>query len=388
MFQEQAPETTRQKIQLWSRLHNRGLDSAALRFRKKCQSSLFENEWQTDSQNILRFQFAVQEHQQILELAKRDQEPKLQEVNDSLDRLYYYEKLKHYSKSLIQQKFTSKQYDFPLIDEILERAKAPKYQSLYGLQFFASAIQALRSDHDPAYFEMKKILFQQVNLLDRTELPYMLLLSRNYCIQRLNDRERSFTSELFEIYQLEIDQDLIRVKGRIPAATYKNIATLSLLLRRFDWLEQFLHEYRDAVDEGSYYFNLGVLRFTQSRYEEADELFLKTGFQEVLMDLSVKTWQLKTHFELWLKYPDDFGYDERLEAHITAFTTFLNRKKARLPKHYLYHLNFGKFVRELLRRSRPYQRDPEELSELLKRVRAVEQLSDRAWLVEKLHEML
>ncbi len=386
--QAQQEREIDRELLLWPKLHHAGLPSAAKGLKSRCHKRLFEHNLHRDSDNLRRFQFAMEEHQQILQQGKRDLEPKLQEVNDTLDRHYYYEKLKHYCKSLVQGKFTKSTYQFPLVEEILLEIQREPYLSLHGLQFYRHAIQAFQQEHDPAYFEMKKILFEQRHAHDPEELPQQLLLARNYCIQRLNNRARDFLPELFAIYELEIDLELIVVRGQIPQATYKNIATLSMMLKRYDWLERFLHRYRTAVDEGSYFFNLAILRFIQGNYKETLDLLAQADNDEVLMNLSAKTWQLKTYFELWLKYSDESEYDEKLEAHLTAFTTFLNRKKSSLPNHYHYHLNFGKFVRELLRKSQPYQKDKHALQKLLDKVNANEQLADRAWLLEKVQDLL
>ncbi len=385
---QQQTDATVQQLLLWEKLHKAGLKSEARRFKNRCKNTLFDIKPQLQRQDLSRLKYTLLEHQQILDAGKRDQEPKLQEINDALDQHYYYQKLKNYCKSLIQRKFTVQDYHFPLIDHILDQVANNKIEVSRGLKFFSFAALALKQEHDPTYFEMKQILFEETGELDSKEIPFMLLVARNYCIQRVNQRAGIFMPELFAIYQLEIDLGLIAVDGQIPAATYKNIAQLSLLLKKYDWLESFLNQYRDAVDERSYFFNLAILRFTQSRFEEVITLFEQADYQEILMSLSAKTWQLKTYFELWLKYPEQFSYDEKLEAHITAFTTYLNRRKSSLPKHYHYHLNFGKFVRELLRKSRPYARDQKELQDLLDRVHKSEQLADRGWLLEKLEAIM
>ncbi len=388
LYQEQAKHQDRRDIELWSMLHAQKLDLESNRIKDKSERQLFVQLLQNDSANLLRHQFAQAQHQQILELGKRDQEPKLQTLNDTLDRFYFFEKLKHYSKALIQRKFSKQEYNFPLIDGVLDTVRKEPYQNLYGLQFYAYAVQALKSQEDQHYYRMKEILFKHTAELDTKELPEMLLVARNYCIQQLNNRESNFMTELFEIYQLEIDEDMIEVEGQIPTATYKNIATLSLLLKRYDWLENFLHEYKSSVKESSYFFNLALLRFSQQRYEEVIDLFEQAEYEEVLMNLSAKAWQLKTHFELWLKYPEDFEYEERLESFITAFTTFLNRKKSRLPQHYLFYLNLGKFAREMLRYSRAYQFDADELQKLVLRVKDTESVAERDWLVKKIRDLM
>ncbi len=369
---------------LWRLLYKRSLVRPAEKLKANNRAYLFEEVLQADSSNIDRHHFAMQEHLQILHLGKRDQEPMIQEVNNTIDRYYFYEKLKHYCKALIQKKFGSKQYEIILIEQILQAVGEQRYQSYLGLQFYAHAARALKHQSDEDYVVVKKTLFDNISGLDRRELPIMFLVARNYCIQRLNNRKRNFLGELFELYELENEQGMILINGKIPPATYKNIATVALLHKRYTWLEKFLHRHRAAVEENSYLFNLAQLRFSQARYEEVLQLVEQTSFKEVLMNLSAKAWQLKTYFELWEKYQDDYAYEERLEAHLTAFTTFLNRKRARLPGHYLYHLNLAKFVRELIRYSRPYERDEQELMKLLQRVKATDQVAERRWLVEKL----
>ncbi len=355
------------------------------------RSQLFEQDYQKEAQNLNRYWFSVQEHEDIIEEGQRDTEPKLQPVSDTLDRFFIYQKLKHYCSALTQMRFQETSYKFQFIEEVIDLAGSAPYRKFKGIQFYLLSIQSMLKEGEQAemaYREMKHLLFHDLRASDRDDMQSMLRLARNFCIQQINQRRKDYIQEVFEIYQLEIDEGLIYSDGKIAKATYKNIGTAAMLLHEYEWLDNFIEQNRYSVEEGAYFFNLASLRFSQKRFEEAVDLFNKAEHQEVLMNLSVKAWLLKSYYELWLLHPNDMHQEDRLEAHITAFTTFLNRKKAVLPDHYLFHLNLGRFVREMLRYSRPYQSDTEKLTDLLERVKASRHIAERRWLIAKINGLL
>ncbi len=386
-FRLQSQDRAAQQLLLWKELDRRGLRVYAESLQQDLGKVLDSSLYDSDSYNFQHFEYARIEHEIIFAEGQRDKEPKLQEVSDALDHFYYYQKLKFYCSSLMLARFSKIEYDFSLIKEVLQEVEQANFQHHYGIQYYHHAAKALLGEGDQHFAEMKELLQEKLLGGQEADLQPMLLVARNYCIKKLNKNERSYLAELYEIYQLEIDQGLIYVNGKIPAATYKNISTVAILLKRYDWLEGFLEENREAVEPGSYHFNLAILRFSQERYDEVVALFEKADYQEVLLNLSAKAWLLKTYYELSLKHPEKEDYADRLEAHITAFTTFLNRKRRRLPAHYLYYLNLTKFSREMIRYSRPYQFDKEQLRLILERVGDTVQIAEKGWLRRKLEAL-
>ena len=73
----------------------------------------------------------------------------------------------------------------------------------------------------------------------------------------------------------------------------------------------------------------------------------KIDFKEGLLRLSAKCLMLKTYYELYQKYNDDFEYEEKLDLFLHSFNTFLNRKKEHFPRHYIYYMNLTGFIKKL-----------------------------------------
>ncbi len=388
IYQRQKASPIERQMTLWKELSRRNLKLYAESVQKDIEKLLDSSAYESDRYNYAHFEFAREEHELIFALGQRDREPKLQEVSDSLDHFYYYQKLKFYCSSLMLARFSKIEYNFALITEILEKVDEANYSHHYGIQYYRHAVYALLDKGDEHFFAMKALLQEQLLGEAAEDLQAMLLAARNYCIKKLNSNRREFLEELYELYQLEIKQGLIYVNGKIPAATYKNISTTAILLKRFDWLEQFLTDNQQAVSPGSYHFNVAILRFSQGRYEEVVNLFEKADYDEVLLNLSAKAWLLKTYYELSLQQPENDQYEDRLEAHITAFTAFLNRKRRSLPEHYLYYLNLARFSREMIRHSRPYNFDAEQLKSTLDKVLSIREVAEKGWLKRKIQALL
>lgn len=328
-------------------------------------------------------------HQAIEAEGQRDQEPNLQQVSDSLDAFYIVSKLKYYCKALNYQRFKTTSYDLQMIVEILAQVERKPYPHIPAIRIYYHAVQTLLDPKAEAHFnQLKKLLHQHSAQLHPTEVQDMFVLARNYCIQQLNTGNKAYLREIFDLYKIEIANYTPAQAEKLPPSTYKNIATVALLLKEHQWLENFIYTFKNTVTEPLFTFNLASLRFSQKRFEEVVELLQPTEYEEVLLHLSVKSLLLKTYFELEQENPHDFDYEDRLDLYITSFTAFLNRKKEQLTKHYIYYLNLTRYLRELLKWGRSLEKTNAKLQQLNESITATTKIAEKVWLQEKVQALL
>ena len=77
---------------------------------------------------------------------------------------------------------------------------------------------------------------------------------------------------------------------------------VALRLDEFDWVEQFIHQYKnnvkDSVRENVFNYNLASLYFARRQYKEALQLLLQVEFTDAAYHLGAKIIQLKSYYAL------------------------------------------------------------------------------------------
>ncbi len=348
---------------------------------KKASYLNVENYYQT-------FQLNLAIHESIEAEGQRDQEPNLQQVFDSMDSFYLIYKLKYYYKAINFQYFKAQDYQCEFIEPILAYIEKGEYDIpelmiyYYGLKCYHDF------EEDGPFDELKKLLEKHVHDFPKKESRELFSIAINYCIRQLNKGNRDYLQSVFELYQFEIKEGIIIEDGKIPAATYRNITTTASLLDELDWLEQFLEEYKEAVDEKDYALNVAQLYFRQARYPEIIQLFKAADYDDVLFILSAKAILLKSAYELKNQFVDDYDYEEKLDAELTNFAAFLHRKKRALPKHYIFYLNLTRNLRELFRLTQEADVNQSKLVQLEEQVKALKEIAEKRWLLQKIRELV
>lgn len=324
-------------------------------------------------------QLQIEVHEQIEAAELRNREPNLQQVSDGLDVFYWVEKLRYYCKALNYQRFRSQEYDWQMIEAILEKVKQRDFSDFPAISIYYHAAMSLSEPNVETHFrELYRLLQFHKRVIHRNELQDMLVLARNYCIFQLNQGNHSYLRTIFEVYRFEIGEGLILKEGKMPNSTYKNIVTTALLLKELEWLESFLYDFEEAVSDEAFYYNLARLRFEQKQYEQTIHLLQLVEYKEVLLLLSSKALMLQSYYERCSEHPDSFEVGEQLEQYLHSFTAFLNRKKQQLTKHYVYYLNLVDLVKTLWEGN-----VAEELEDIGRRIDETAQVAEKIWLREK-----
>lgn len=124
---------------------------------------------------------------------------------------------------------------------------------------------------------------------------------QNYCVKRINEGREEFLRELFNLFRLMIEKNLITDNNTLSQWTYKNIVTTGLRLREFAETEQFIHDWYiklpEAVRDNAYQYNLAVLHYESGQYKRAMQLLTKVHFTDPNYYLDAKCILLKIYFE-------------------------------------------------------------------------------------------
>jgi hypothetical protein len=173
------------------------------------------------------------------------------------------------------------------------------------------------------WFEQLYLLIQkELYRFSTDEQRDIILLANNFCIRKINKGESSYLDKSFSLYQLGINSGALLEKGYLSRFTYKNIVTLGIRLKQFDWTRQFIEENKILLEKkyqaGSFAYNSAYLAYEMKEFDKAIDWLLKADQDDVFIFLSAKNLQMKIYYEM--------QYFDLLEYLLGSVTAFLKRK--------------------------------------------------------------
>ncbi len=267
-------------------------------------------------------------------------------------------------------------FDQPLIDAVLNLLEQNRYTEVPAINLYYHCYKALTDSDSLRWFEaLRSLMRTQHASLPPNEVKDLYLVAINYCIGRSNRGERAFLQEAFELYKEGLATKAFLENHQLSRFTYNNIVLAGLILKDFNWVENFITEYRDFIElkyrESTYNYNLAIFYFEKPDYDKAMELLQRADFDDLSHNLSARRMLLRIYFEK--------NERDALGSLITSFKNFIyrHRELGTVPRN--GYLNLLKFVNRLLSLD---HYDKEALAQLQEEISKTEQLVEKKWLLE------
>ncbi|HFA47420.1 MAG TPA: hypothetical protein ENJ95_00225 [Bacteroidetes bacterium] len=312
----------------------------------------------------------------------------LEEKQALLDVYYLTEKLKDACELVQRSNYLKQRFEpTPLLVSALEVAqKQEAYLRRYWLPGIYSNLYKLLKNNDlEQYPRIKKEVEKHAADLSDTELQYIYNALQNFCIQQINQAEPGFLRQLFDIYILQLERNLLLVGGYLPEWHFKNIVTTGLRLKEHAWVKDFIEKSRPVlhpgIAENAFGYNLANYYYHTKNYGEVLRLLVEVEYTDLRYNLDAKSLLLRTYFDL--------GEEEALMALTDAFRQFLKRNKALKEFKKMGYYNLIKFSRRAfrLKMQRHFTKQKKwenDLKKLREKVDAAETIFNREWLLERL----
>lgn len=318
------------------------------------------------------------ERYQYYATQKRTSALNLQEVNNTLDIAYIVQKLKQTCLSIAHQTVYKTEYQFGLLNDLLHYIEKQNLLNIPAIAIYYHCYFAHTLSESQQHFQHFKVLIlKHADLFPMPEIRDLYLLAINYCVKRYNEGNPGFLKDQLELYQRGLEQKLLLKDGIISRFTYRNVVTLGLILKEYDWVASFIYTYKTTLDknyrESMYSYCLAQLEYSRQCYDEALQLLQKSEYSDLLLNLSAKTLLLKIFYEL--------NEIDLLEAHLEAMKTFLRRKKG-LGYHKDNYVNMIRFTKKILELA-PY--DAKGKIQLRQEIENMGSVAEKVWLMAQLH---
>src|SRR5690606_32342485 len=170
----------------------------------------------------------------------------------------------------------------------------------------------------------------------------MYAYAQNYCIKQVNSGNMKFLTDLFQLYKMTLETGIIFSDKYLSPWSYKNITSVALRLKEYEWAEYFVEQYKERVEpsfrKNAYAYNMASIFFDNGKFDKALELLRHVDFSDVYYSLDSKAMMLRIYYELKEKNP--------LNSLLDSFRVFLKRNKQVSEYQRTLYLNLIKHVRE------------------------------------------
>ena len=333
---------------------------------------------------LLQARIGEETYQLELLNSQKSKDGGLSKSSRNLDVFYLLSKLKNICFMLSDDKFRWPM-EISRHIEFLQDAKA-LYEK-YGLlevplvSIYYKLFEMLTEEEqfESAYGELKKIIEEKGNEVPYETLKMLSGLSRNFIIYKYNGGGKHLEAEVFELYKSQLKQGFLYLQTGLLPATFKNIVTMGLRRREYDWTYWFLNEYKDKIEGTAhvldvYHYNLATYFFRKEEYDNAMKL-LSDQYEDLFYKLSAKRLELKVYYET---------DSEILDSKMDAFKLYVFRlsDKKLLARKIKSNNNFINFLRQI--------RNPKTMTHALRieklknKIQHCRYLSEAEWLLEKL----
>lgn len=328
-----------------------------------------------------RYLFQEQQVNQIIREKNRTDSLPLQSISDQLDYFVAFSKLEIAIPFANTVKVVDLEHNQALVAEsidLYERLPQPIPESLQ--LFYHLLMMLVEEDGEASFKSVKELLQKCQNSLSQQKLYQAFQYAINFCSKMIKQGHESYIKETFDLFSQMLEQDLLFYYTDAADLHFKNVVTIGIRLKKYDWVRDFINENKFAVGEGQREsitnYSYATLYFAEKAYSKAKQLLTKVKFLDPYYRLNTDALLLKIFYET--------GDPESLYFRCRALMLFITRNKVLSSANKEAYLNFIRFIRRISRVKFDRKRN---LPKILEDFKQVEFLVERNWLKEKLKEL-
>lgn len=249
---------------------------------------------------------------------------KMQEVSQKLDTYFLSEKLQTSLDMLTAQSIYKTEFDFGILEDILKYIEENELYELPSIGVYYFTFRSLEfKDEEGYYWKLKDLLMSNLDTFRVQKLKEFFVNLINYCVGKANVGRKEFIRELFELYRVGLEEDILTFGGRVTRVMFINIVNNGSMLEEFDWVGNFIEKFKNdlnsAEKEPVVNLSQGILNYYRKDYQDAEQYLLASTHQDILLNLLTRNYLLRTYYKL--------DKEDELELLIESMGKYLMRKE-------------------------------------------------------------
>ncbi len=315
---------------------------------------------------------------------RRKGEMPFEELMQSLSKFFAAEMLRLNSFSLSYQNVSQRSIEAPLLKEVLnllEHGNLFEIQSSQDtevevLKMYYHIFKALKTSNSLNFNEFKRLLNEHLDKLPEIECRTIYSLAFNFCTKKINSGEIEYLQHYFDLNLLGLENGFLLENGILSKFIYKNTVSAAIRLSKYDWVRQFLEEYKQFLHpkdrEATYSYNLAAYYIGIKDYEKAQRLLQFAEFGDLQNNLAGRAYLVRIYYET--------NALDALDSLLDSFQVFIQRQKD-IGYYKDNYLNLIKVIRQILKTD---LKDLPKRKELRTQVEVTPNIALKDWLLEKL----
>lgn len=343
----------------------------------RTQKSLQDEQFRDAEWHLKAWRLADADMQHFYLSRTRKVDDSIQKVVENLDAFYQDKKLELGGELLNLNQILQTEYDTGFIDDLQQTlSKQPKTKTSVNIRKLVLNILANPEETGP-FYELRALLPQVGQYFPPEKAKGIFAYAQNYCIRKIRTGALEFELELFRIYQDSIRGGYMYENGFISPWDFKNVCSVALKLKEFEWTERFIHSHERRLKPefraAAIAYNSANLAYHQSQYDQALKALMRVEFTDIFYALDTRRMMLMIYFER--------NDSESLFSLIASFKTYLRRNRIIAETTRAAYKNFVDWVARIYR-SRPTK--PARIAKMKSEIEAENQLTEREWLLKQL----
>ncbi len=303
----------------------------------------------------------------------------IQLSNDYLDYYFLLNKLKNSCSMMDREKFIAAKHDYPFLKESVNYIKSnnKNINDQPGIIMYTEILDMLTAEAPEKHFEnLKALIGNYVSVFKREENHNIYLYAINFCARKIREGESKYIEEALNIYVDGIEREVFFQDGFLSPWTFTNASRLSILLKKYDWNEQFISKYHSMLpasfQQNVLNYNLAELYYHTKEFDKSIHHLNKVEFSDFTYSLGSRVILAKVYYET--------NEEEALLSLIASFSIFLKRNKKITNPVKLPFLNFCDLLNRIMRKKK--------LDKLKAKIELTESLADKKWLLQICEEAM
>lgn len=324
------------------------------------------------------------------QLEKHETDWSIQKKQNHLDHFYFAEKLKDACEMMMRSKILQVEYNYTMLEDIIKEIEKniDQYNNIPSIIVYYQVFQMMTKGTSNFYQDLVPILKKYEAFFPKVELESIYNYLQHFCMTKINTGDNSYLSELFQLYQMQLDAGLLIENDFLSEWHYKNIVTVALRLGELDWVKNFIEIYRDKLDpevaENAYRFNLAAYFYQVHQLENVLDLLVQVEYTDIRYRVHAKSLLLRTYYDL-------NEYDAFVSL-TESFRQYLQRNNQISNSRREGFLNLVKFAKKAfqIKNSISISKSEKlriELYKLLKDIGLAKTIFNQSWLNLKVEEL-
>jgi hypothetical protein len=270
-------------------------------------------------------------------------------------------------------------YNKPFLEDIITYISDGKFKGHVAVEVYESIVlMHIQPDNHFHYQNLLSLLEIHADEFSKEELVDMYVFAQNFCTNRINSGHAEYLAEIFKLYKKMISLDAIFENGYVRPNVFKNIVTVGIRLEEFEWIEKFIHDYKEKLEpktrENAVNYNMAWLEYAKKEYKKALRFLANADLMDIFYLLGAKCLLLKIYYET--------ENTEAFYALTESFYVYLRRNNQIADFQKEAHLNFTKVIKQMMKLK--LERDKKGAKKMHEELSAEKNVLDLSWFLKKL----